>query len=103
MRKRASRYSVRSKKIRQQSTSLEKLFEEAHEVSAAFQGWVSKWNPVGRVEQGKVKSCERAIQKTVRSYHRDASCLTDVVRCTVVVESVSEVLEWVRRVRGMSV
>ncbi|EKX44973.1 hypothetical protein GUITHDRAFT_109016 [Guillardia theta CCMP2712] len=39
MGKRASRYSVRSKKIRQESKSLEKLFEEAHEVSAAFQLW----------------------------------------------------------------
>ncbi|EKX44972.1 hypothetical protein GUITHDRAFT_109015 [Guillardia theta CCMP2712] len=102
MGKRASRYSVRSKKIRQESKSLEKLFEEAHEVSAAFQLWVSGWNPVGRMEHGKVKSCERAIQKTVRSYHRDPSCLTDLVRCTVVVKSVEEVLEWVRQVRSMS-
>ena len=102
MGKRASRYSVRSTKIRQESKSLEKLFEEAHEVSAAFQLWVSGWNPVGRVEEGKVKSCERAIQKTVRSYHRDPSCLTDLVRCTVVVKSVEEVLEWVKQVRSMS-
>ncbi|EKX44971.1 hypothetical protein GUITHDRAFT_109014 [Guillardia theta CCMP2712] len=102
MGKRASRYSVRSKKIRQESKSLEKLFEEAHEVSAAFQLWVSGWNPVGRTEHGKVKSCERAIQKTVRSYHRDPSCLTDLVRCTVVVKSVEEVLEWVSKVRSMS-
>ena len=57
----ASRYSVRSTKIRQHSKSLEKLFEEAHEISAAFQLWVGLWNPVGRVEYGKVKSCERGI------------------------------------------
>ena len=81
MKGRTSRYSTTCGKIRQQSKSIETLFEHAQEVSAAFQMWVGQWNPVGEVVHGKVKSCERAIQKTVRSYNRDASCLTDLVRC----------------------
>ncbi|EKX44058.1 hypothetical protein GUITHDRAFT_109847 [Guillardia theta CCMP2712] len=103
MKGRTSRYSSSCGKIRQQNKSIETLFEHAQEVSAAFQMWVGQWNPVGEVVHGKVKSCERAIQKTVRSYHRDASCLTDLVRCTVVVKTVEEVLVWVKGLRSMSV
>ncbi|EKX35965.1 hypothetical protein GUITHDRAFT_117880 [Guillardia theta CCMP2712] len=43
------------------------------------------------------------MQKTVRSYRRDPSCLTDLVRCTVVVSSIDDVLSWLSFLRGQSV
>ncbi|EKX42368.1 hypothetical protein GUITHDRAFT_111645 [Guillardia theta CCMP2712] len=100
---RRSRYSSRNDKIRQESSDFERLFLQAQEISAQFQLWVSSWNQVGRVEHGNVKSCSRAMQKTVRSYQRDPSCLTDLVRCTVVVQSIDEVLAWVTFLREQSV
>eukprot|EP00960_Hanusia_phi_P022785 673391-Hanusia_phi.AAC.1 len=98
-----SRYSKRNDKIRQASRDFEQLFLQAQEVSAHFQLWVSSWNQVGRVEHGNVKSCGRAMQKTVRSYNRDPSCLTDLVRCTIVVQSMDEVLAWVTSLCDQSV
>ena len=100
---RGRRYSRRNGKIRQASRDFEQLFLQAQEVSAAFQLWVSGWNRVGRVEHGNVKSCARAMQKTVRSYRRDPSCLTDLVRCTIVVSSIDDVLSWLSFLRGQSV
>uniref|UniRef100_A0A7S0EMU0 Uncharacterized protein n=1 Tax=Hanusia phi TaxID=3032 RepID=A0A7S0EMU0_9CRYP len=97
------RYSRRNGKIRQVSRDFEQLFLQAQEVSAHFQLWVSSWNQVGRVEHGNVKSCGRAMQKTVRSYNRDPSCLTDLVRCTIVVQSMDEVLAWVTSLCDQSV
>ncbi|EKX45978.1 hypothetical protein GUITHDRAFT_108018 [Guillardia theta CCMP2712] len=100
---RRARYSTTDSKIRQESRDIEKLFQEAQEISAAFQLWVSAWNQVGRVQHGNVKSCARAIQKTVRSYGRDPSCLTDLVRCTILVQSMEEVQEWLSCFRRISV
>ncbi|EKX31684.1 hypothetical protein GUITHDRAFT_122124 [Guillardia theta CCMP2712] len=99
---RRTRYSTRMHKITQQCQDLQQLYLEAQQVSADFQQLIATWTPVGFVWEGKLKSVARAIQKTVRSYGRDASCLTDIVRCTVVVDSIDDVLTWVEGLKRNS-
>jgi len=43
--------------------------------------------------RGPIKQPARAIQKCVRVYGRDSGCLTDLVRATVIVESLAQVEE----------
>mmetsp|Transcript_32620 Transcript_32620/g.76001 ORF Transcript_32620/g.76001 Transcript_32620/m.76001 type:complete len:983 (-) Transcript_32620:1453-4401(-) len=57
---------------------------------------------IGELERGPVKQCDRAIQKCVRSYCRDPSRLTDLVRCQIVVESLSELVMVVKRILNVS-
>jgi hypothetical protein len=72
-------------KAAQPTSSLEELYWDAEELSGRFQAWVAGWSVVGEVLFSNVKAPDRAIQKTVRSYRRDPSHLTDLVRCSVVV------------------
>jgi hypothetical protein len=74
-----------SGKVRQRSLGLEELYDEAEALSSRFQLWVARWSPVGHVLFAAVKSPDRAIQKTVRSYNREPAMLTDLVRCSVIV------------------
>jgi hypothetical protein len=39
-----------------------------------------------------IKQPDRAIQKCVRSYRRNAGCLTDLVRCTIIVGTIDQLL-----------
>ena len=75
-------------KVAQPVGSLEELYWDAEALSGRFQAWIAGWSDVGEVLFTAVKAPDRAIQKTVRSYHRDPSHLTDLVRCSVVVGSV---------------
>jgi hypothetical protein len=43
-----------------------------------------------RLIPGPIKKPERALQKLVRLYNRNPACLTDLVRCTVVVAGLRE-------------
>jgi hypothetical protein len=76
-------------KVAQPAGGLEELYWDAEALSGRFQEWVAGWSDVGEVLFTAVKAPDRAIQKTVRSYCRDPSHLTDLVRCSVVVGSVS--------------
>jgi len=42
----------------------------------------------GTASQGPSKHADRALQKTVRRYFRDHRCLTDLVRCCVILDSI---------------
>jgi hypothetical protein len=54
-------------------------------------------NPGGAfLIRGPVKKPDRALQKLVRLYSRNPACLTDLVRCTVVVASLNEASEFLR-------
>ena len=44
----------------------------------------------GRVERGPIKRPDRAFQKVVWKYYRDPRCLTDIVRCSIVLLSIGE-------------
>jgi len=41
--------------------------------------------------RGPVKRPDRALQKVVRRFYRDPRCLTDIVRCCILLESIADV------------
>jgi hypothetical protein len=53
--------------------------------------------------RGPIKKPERALQKLVRLYNRDAAALTDLVRCTVVVDGLHEAHMFLQQTRKRSV
>ena len=53
--------------------------------------------------RGPVKKPERALQKCVRVYRRDTACLTDLVRCTIVAQTIQQVHELLSAIISMSV
>ena len=84
-----------SGKYLQQIDQLDELFAQARALNFTFQEQLKLWCPVpGKFIMGPVKHPERAIQKIVRKYRRDVAQLTDCVRCTVVFDTVKEVLEF---------
>ena len=52
---------------------------------------------------GPVKQPMRTLQKLVRRYRRDVGCLTDLVRCTVVADSLEDAKDCVQLLYSMSV
>ena len=52
---------------------------------------------------GPVKKPERALQKCVRVFRRDAGCLTDLVRCTIVAQTIQQVYAIFSTIRSVSV
>jgi len=52
---------------------------------------------------GPVKQPMRTLQKLVRRYKRDVGCLTDLVRCTVVADSLENVEDFLQLLYSMSV
>ena len=46
--------------------------------------------PCVELVRGRIKKPDRALQKLVRLYNRDPACLTDLVRCTVLVAGLHE-------------
>eukprot|EP00293_Proteomonas_sulcata_P012431 CAMPEP_0184300202 /NCGR_PEP_ID=MMETSP1049-20130417/10670_1 /TAXON_ID=77928 /ORGANISM="Proteomonas sulcata, Strain CCMP704" /LENGTH=362 /DNA_ID=CAMNT_0026610863 /DNA_START=37 /DNA_END=1125 /DNA_ORIENTATION=+ len=87
---------------KQRTNNIDELFQLAQMLSFDFQDWVNSWNKVGYVCPGPVKTPERALQKVVRSYNRDPACLTDLVRCTIVVGSLKEALVCLRNIISKS-
>jgi len=77
-------------KDHQRTKRIENLFQMSSEISLDFQKWIKSWCSVGDVTPGPVKMPDRTLQKLVRTYHRDASCLTDLVRLTIVLDSVGD-------------
>eukprot|EP00961_Rhodomonas_salina_P040556 544842-Rhodomonas_salina.4 len=63
----------------------------------AFDGLVCCWQEwaqdglPAQVIRGPVKQTERALQKCVRVYRRDPAYLADLVRCTVVFRTISDI------------
>lgn len=52
---------------------------------------------------GPVKKPERALQKCVRVFRRDVGCLTDLVRCTIVAQTIQQVYAIFSSIRSVSV
>ena len=44
-----------------------------------------------KLERGPVKRPDRALQKVVRKFYRDPRCLTDLIRCSILVDSIRDV------------
>jgi len=87
---------TRRLKITQWSSDIEQLYKEAQQLSGPFQDFIARWNAHGVVKQGNIKTCSRALQKVVRSYERDCSKLTDLVRCSIVVKDLEELTRWIQ-------
>ena len=90
----------RTGKIRQKTSDIDILFEEAALVNDSFFAFLqSEMDSVfetGVMCPGPVKRPDRSLQKVVRTYYRDPRCLTDLVRCVILLDSivgVAKVLE----------
>ena len=104
-------------KFRQVSSDLDQLFEQASSLNSAVQDYIadlliplqssssstSEFQRFPHLVNGPVKRPDRAIQKCVRSYRRDVGCLTDLVRCTIVVETADQLLDVFKMFLRMSV
>ena len=104
----ASRYG-RSQKYRQRTQNVDLLFEEAASVNNAFFQLVEEkilaasQSFSGELVGGPVKRPDRAFQKVVRKYHRDTRCLTDLVRCCIILPSIESVRQCLEVIRSKSV
>jgi hypothetical protein len=109
------RFAVRERKtlygkLRQSTSDFDRLLEQASSLNWAVHDFLSDLiSPLqeAATEQGSsssqferfpclkfapIKQPDRAIQKCVRSYRRNAGCLTDLVRCTIIVETIDQLL-----------
>ena len=98
----AGRYS-KAGKIRQMTADIDMLFEEAAVLNDKFFAFLEARIRVGRLCRGPVKRPDRAFQKVVRKYHRDARCLTDLVRCCILLESIEDVRRALSQILEISV
>jgi hypothetical protein len=110
---RVGRWSFFSKgKARQKITDLDLLMANAGAINEAFQDLMSgigfngcSINHSSGLEfiAGPVKQPTRTLQKLVRRYRRDVGCLTDLVRCTVIADSLENVKDFLHLIYSISV
>jgi hypothetical protein len=110
---RIGRWSLLCKgKARQNSSDLDVLMENAGAVNEMFQDLVSDIGFNGSFVHhttgleflaGPVKQPLRTIEKLVRRYRRDVGCLTDLVRCTVIADSLENVESFLQLLYSKSV
>jgi len=110
---RVGRWSLLCKgKARQKITDLDLLMDRAAAINESFQDLVSEIgfngcsiNHSAGLEfiAGPVKQPTRTLQKLVRRYRRDVGCLTDLVRCTVVADSLENVKDFLQLLCSLSV
>jgi hypothetical protein len=101
-----SRYA-RTGKYRQRTQDIDLLFDEATMLNDRFldlvDGLVSRETGWKGLVRGPVKRPDRALQKVVRRYNRDARCLTDLVRCCILLPSICDVGRCLEVLLGKSV
>jgi hypothetical protein len=110
---RVGRWSLLCKgKVRQNSTDLDQLMETAGVINEKFLDLVSEicfkdcyqnHNSGLEFVAGPVKQPMRTLQKLVRRYRRDVGCLTDLVRCTVIANSLENVKDFLQLLCSRSV
>jgi hypothetical protein len=118
-------------KFRQSTSDFDRLFEQASSLNSAVHDFL--WDLISPLQEaatehgrkgsivgslshrtsnferfpcllfGPIKKPDRAIQKCVRSYRRDVGCLTDLVRCTIVVETTEQLLRVFKMFRDKSI
>ena len=105
------RYSLAGK-VRQETSDIQALFIRAALINDTFQDYmeqlVADFNGRNGHEdvvliRGPVKSPERALQKCVRTYRRDAGCLTDLVRCTLVAKTPQQAMDLCAEIQSVSI
>jgi len=85
----------RTGKYRQFTKDIDVLFDEAAMLNDHFLDLIDRLmihasNGRGFV-RGPVKRPDRALQKVIRKYYRDPRCLTDLVRCCIILPSICDV------------
>ncbi len=99
-------------KARQKCSDIDVLFSNAGAINEPFQELVSKIGFNGcsvnhsaglEFVAGPVKQPTRALEKLVRRYRRDFGCLTDLVRCSVIADSLKNVKDFLRLLYSTSV
>jgi hypothetical protein len=99
-------------KARQEITDLDLLMRYAGTINESFLDLVSEIGFNGcsvnrsaglEFVAGPVKQPTRTLQKLVRRYRRDVGCLTDLVRCTVIADSLENVKDFLQLLYSMSV
>jgi hypothetical protein len=105
---RVGRWSLLCKgKARQKITDLNLLMTYAGKINESFQDLMYQKirNHTSGLEfiAGPVKQPTRTLQKLVRRYRRDVGCLTDLVRCTVIADSLENVKDFLQLLYSMSV
>jgi len=97
----------RTRKIRQTTLDIDILFEQAVIVNDKFFEFLqSEIIPLSKALvmcQGPVKRPDRALQKVVRRFHRDPRCLTDIVRCIILLDSIEGVWQVLEEILVKSV
>ena len=84
-------------KMRQKTTDLDKLFQHASIIDPALHAWFGdllrslKLTPDAYIS-APIKTVKRAIEKCVRCYQRDATCLTDLVRCAIIAQDFEQLI-----------
>ena len=81
----------RTGKVRQMTANANMLFEEATVLNDHYFSFLDSNIDIGDLHRGPVKRPDRALQKVARKYFYDPRLLTDLVRCCVVCESITEV------------
>jgi len=81
----------RTRKVCQITNNADMLFEEATVLNDDFFDFLESNIDIGEVCPGPVKRPDRAFQKVARKYYYDPRHLTDLVRCCILLESVSDV------------
>jgi len=113
LQQRTGRWSLLCKgKARQEITDLDLLMRYAGTINDSFLDLVSEIGFNGcsvnrsaglEFVAGPVKQPTRTLQKLVRRYRRDVGCLTDLVRCTVIADSLENVKDFLQLLYSMSV
>lgn len=92
----------RTGKVCQSTTNADTLFEEASVLNDDFFEMIESAINVGGLERVPVKRPDRAFQKVARKYLYDAHHLTDLVRCCILVDSISDARRVLDHLFGIS-
>jgi len=84
------RYGRTGKVCQSTSTNVDLLFEEATVLIDDFCNFLESHIDIGEVCPGPVKRPDRAFQKAARKYYYDPRHLTDLVRCCILLESITD-------------
>lgn len=108
--RRVGRFHKGGSRVMQDTGDIETLFIQARTINDHFQSLmeslVEEWAQDGlpaQVIRGPVKQTERALQKCVRVYRRDPAYLADLVRCTVVFRTISDIELFLRKIEERAV
>ena len=85
------RYGRTGKVCQSMSTNADLLFEEATVLNDEFFNFLEMKINIGELCHGPVKRPDRAFQKVARKYYYDPRHLTDLVRCCILLDSITDV------------